>query len=254
MDFILLIISLIAALFAGFVNAIAGGGTLITFPVLIALGIPPIAANVTNTTALVPGLIGGIWAQRKDFMLQKWRLLRLLPVTILGGLLGGYLLLNCSETYFATLVPYLILSATTLLIAQPTLKKWLNKRLPHSENSIIRQALIFILLFLSAIYGGYFGAGLGVILMAILGLSYNNSLVTINVLKQALSFSINLAAFIFFIFSDHIIWHLALVMLIGSISGGYIGGKVVNKMNSNILRWIIIIVGFGVGVAFLIKQ
>lgn len=253
MDYTTLIISLIAALFAGFVNAIAGGGTLITFPILIALGIPPVAANVTNTTALVPGLIGGIWAQRKDFSLQKWRILRLLPITIIGGLFGGFLLLNCSETYFSALVPYLILSATALLIIQPTLKKWLNTRLPHSENSKIRHTLIFILLIISAIYGGYFGAGLGIILMAILGLSYNNSLVTINVLKQALAFSINLSAFIFFIFSDQIIWHLALIMLIGAISGGYIGGKVVNKMNSNILRWIIIIVGIGVGVTFLIK-
>lgn len=253
MDFLTLLISLIAALLAGFVNAIAGGGTLITFPVLIALGIPPIAANVTNTTALVPGLIGGIWAQRKDFASQKWRIIRLFPVTIIGGLIGGYLLLNSSENSFSALIPYLIFSATTLLILQPTLKKWLNKRLPHADNSKIRHIGISLLIFLSAIYGGYFGAGLGVILMAILGLSYDNSLTTINVLKQALSFVINISAFLFFIFSDQIIWHLALLMLIGSISGGYIGGKLVNKMNTNILRWIIILVGFGVGVCFLIK-
>lgn len=253
MEFIYFSLAFIAAVVAGFVNAIAGGGTLLTFPVLLAIGVPPISANITNTTALVPGLIGGMWAQRKEFITQKRRIILLLPVTIAGGLMGGYLLLNTSEKSFSLLIPYLILTATLLLILQPTLKKWLNKQLPHKTDNHFKNIIIAVLILISALYGGYFGAGLGVILMAILGLSFNNSLTTINVLKQALSFVINISATIYFLFSSKIIWSLALIMIIGSISGGYIGGKLVTKMNSDLLRWIIIAVGLSVGIYYLIR-
>ena len=244
-------IAIFAALIAGFVNAIAGGGTLLTFPVLLSLGIAPIAANVTNTMALVPGLIGGMWAQRKDFITQKKRIILLLPFSIIGGLIGGYLLLNTNEKVFSNLVPYLILMATGLLILQNVIKKWLVKRSGNTVRGYKSKAFIALLILLSAIYGGYFGAGLGVILMAVLGLSFNNSMTAINVLKQAISFSINIAASIYFIFSNKIIWSIAFTMIVGAILGGYLGGKVVTKLNPNILRWIIISVGLSVGIYYL---
>lgn len=248
-----LIIASMAAVVAGFINAIAGGGTLLTFPTLIALGIAPITANITNTIALVPGLIGGMWAQRKDFITQRKRILLLLPFSVTGGLLGGYLLLHTSEKLFSNLVPYLILLATLILILQVPIKKWLVKRNPERIKSQKTRLFIALLILISATYGGYFGAGLGVILMAVLGLTFDNSLIVINVLKQAISFSINISASIYFLFSDKINWWLALPMAASAILGGFLGGKVVTKLNPNILRWIIVTVGLTVGTYYLLK-
>lgn len=253
MSIVSIIIATCAAVFAGFINAIAGGGTLLTFPVLLSLGIAPVVANVTNTIALVPGLIGGIWAQRKDFLSQKKRIILLLPFSVGGGLLGGFLLLHTKEKTFSLLVPYLILLATSLLILQVPIKNWLKKRNNATSNGHVRKIIIAILILFAAIYGGYFGAGLGVILMAVLGLSFDNSLITINVLKQAISFSINISASIYFIFSDKIIWWLALSMALGAILGGLMGGKLVTKLNTNVLRWLIILVGLTVGFYYLLK-
>jgi uncharacterized membrane protein YfcA len=177
----------VAALLAGFVNAIAGGGTLISFPVLIAIGIPPVAANITNTIALCPGYFGGFIAQRKDLIPQKQRLLKILPVSILGGIAGGLLLLNTSENSFRNLIPYLILLAAMLLALQPVLKKSVETRLQKSARHKSKNALMLLVIFIAAIYGGYFGAGLGVILLATLGLLIDDSLVKLNALKQVIS-------------------------------------------------------------------
>ena len=126
----------LAAVAAGFINAMAGGGTLVSFPVLLAVGISPIVANVTNTVALVPGTIGGMWAQRDAFRSQYQRLLKLLPVSIVGGVAGGLLILNTSEDAFKSLIPYLILGATLLLGFQIRIKNWVTSRIgqAHSEH------------------------------------------------------------------------------------------------------------------------
>jgi len=243
----------LAAVAAGFINAIAGGGTLISFPVLIAIGIPPIAANITNTIALCPGYFGGVFAQRKDFLTQKKRLWKILPVSITGGIAGGLILLNSSEKSFDTLIPFLILLATILLAFQTTLKKWIEARLEKSLHLKSNNFLMLILIFLAAIYGGYFGAGLGVILLAILGLVIDDSLTKLNALKQAISLSINIAAAIYFSFSGKVEWLIVAVMLFGSVSGGILGGQLAGKIKPEILRWTIVIIGVAVAVIYFTK-
>lgn len=248
-----LIIAGIAALGAGFVNAIAGGGTLITFPTLIALGLPPITANITNTVALSPGFLGGTFAQRKDFESQKQRLFKILPVCVAGGIVGGVLLINNSESTFKTLIPYLLLIATFFLAIQVPLKKLISSKSTKETPVFLKNFGMYALLFLASVYGGYFGAGLGVILMAILGLIINETLTKLNVLKQAISFCINGTAAIYFSFTGQVEWTFAFVMVFGSISGGMIGGKLAGKINPEILRWIIVAVGVTLSVYYFWK-
>jgi len=233
-----------AAFTAGLINAVAGGGTLVSFPVLLALGIPPVTANITNALALCPGFFGGIFAQRKEFKFQKKRLLQILPVCMVGSFIGGYLLIHSDEQSFRVLIPYLILLATILVAVQVPVKQWLQ-----AKEHVFRSALpvtggTFLLLFLSSVYGGYFGAPFSVIVIAVLGLLYNDSLASLNVLKLAISFGVNVTASIFFILSGSIEWLIVLIMSIGSIIGGIAGGSIVEKLNPDTFRWII--VGFGI--------
>jgi hypothetical protein len=237
------LIEFFAACIAGILNAVAGGGTLVSFPVLIALGIPPITANITNTLALCPGYFGGIIAQRKEFKTQKNRLWQIILLSILGGLIGGFLLVHSDEQSFRILIPYLILFATLLLVLQVPIKRWIQYRSDtHSPRSSVQYGG-FLLLFLSSVYGGYFGAGVSVIVIAVLGLLYDDSLASLNILKLAISFSVNVTAAVFFIFSGTIEWLIVLVMSVGSILGGLLGGTLVEKINPDLFRWVIICVG-----------
>jgi hypothetical protein len=242
-----------AALAAGFVNAIAGGGTLISFPALVAIGIPPVAANITNTIALCPGYFGGITAQRKDLLTQKQRLYKILPVGVAGGIAGGLLLLNTSENSFRTLIPYLILVATLLLAFQPMLKKFVEARLQQSIHHHKKNIVVLLVVFMAAIYGGYFGAGLGVILLAVLGLLIDDSLVKLNALKQAISLSVNVSAAVYFSFSEQVNWPVAIVMFFGSIVGGLFGGKTATVVRPVILRWAVVVIGLTVALVYLFK-
>jgi uncharacterized protein len=243
-----------AAVAAGFINAMAGGGTLVSFPVLLALGISPVVANVTNTVALVPGTIGGMWAQRSDFQSQYRRLLKLLPVAIIGGVGGGLLILNTSEDAFRSIIPYLILLATLLLAAQSKIKNWVAARIGHAHAEHHNPLFMMGPVFLAAIYGGYFGAGLGVILMAVLGLVTDESMTRLNFLKQALGFAINLAAAIYFAFSGKVDWMIAFVMMFGFILGGFMGGKLAGKIKPEILRWIVVSAGLIASAIFFLKE
>jgi len=247
------ILIFLAALAAGFINAIAGGGTLVSFPILLAVGISPVVANVTNTVALVPGTIGGMWSQRKDFKSQYQRLLKLLPVAIVGGVAGGLLILNTSEDAFKNMIPYLILLATLLLAAQIKIKNWVIERIGHAHTEHHNPLVMMSLVFLAAIYGGYFGAGLGVILMAVLGFVTDDSMTRLNFLKQALGFAINLAAAIYFAFSGKVDWMVALVMIFGSLLGGLVGGKLAGKMKPEVLRWLVVSAGLIAATIFFLK-
>jgi len=248
------ILIFLAAMVAGFINAIAGGGTLVSFPTLLAIGISPVVANVTNTVALVPGTIGGMWSQRKDFKSQYKRLLKLLPVAIVGGIAGGLLILNTSESSFRSLIPYLILGATLLLGFQVRIKNWVVSRIGQAHTEHHNPIIMLALVFAAAIYGGYFGAGLGVILMATLGLVTDDSLTRLNFLKQALGFAINLAAAIYFAFSGKVDWMIAFIMIFGSLAGGLIGGKLAGKMKPELLRWIVVAAGLIASTAFFLKD
>src|SRR5215212_7398437 len=191
----------LAALAAGAVNALAGGGTLITFPILTFLGLPAVAANVTNTVALCPGYFGGTLAQWNDLRGQKDRLWLIVPASIAGGVLGGFLHLQTGERLFRELVPYLILLASTLLAIQDPVRAWLTRRFGQGHSRTGHEKLTWLPVGLASVYGGYFGAGLSVIVLSALGLTLEDSLTRLNALKQAVAFSVNLAAAFFFLFS-----------------------------------------------------
>jgi hypothetical protein len=243
----------LAALAAGAVNALAGGGTLITFPLLTAVGIPAVAANVTNTVALCPGYLGGTMAQAKDLKDQKRRLYILIPVSVLGGVLGGILLLNTGEKLFRELVPWLILMASGLLAVADPVRNWLQRRAAKNGEAKDMTVGAILPVGLAAVYGGYFGAGLSVIVLAVLGLTINDSLTRLNALKQAIAFSVNTAAAIFFVFSGNVIWPVALVMAVFALVGGNLGGRLAGRIKPSTLRKLVVVIGVTVSIIYFIK-
>jgi uncharacterized protein len=243
----------LAAVAAGAVNALAGGGTLITFPTLIAIGIPPIAANVTNTIALCPGYLGATCAQSRDLQGQKKRMVRLLTAGAAGGIIGGILLLNTGERVFRTLVPFLILLASGLLAFQEPARSWLTRRAGETTAKPIKETWAVLPVLLAAIYGGYFGAGLSVIVLSVLGLTINDSLTRLSASKQAIAFSTNLAAALFFLFSGRVVWSVALVMAAGAILGGVLGGLLAGRINPIALRRIVVSIGVVVALVYLLR-
>jgi len=243
----------LAAIVAGMFNALAGGGTLITFPTLLSIGLTPVVANVTNTIALCPGFLGGTLAQAGDLKNQKKRLWLAVPAALLGGLTGGFLLLRTSEKLFANLVPFLILLAASLLALQNPLRNWLTRRQTQAPARYIPETWIFLPVFLGAIYGGYFGAGLSIIMLAVLGLMLNDNLTRLNALKQSIGFSANIAAALLFAFSGKINWSIAAVMMIAALLGGLLGGRLASRVKPNVLRWIVVTIGFIVGMVYLVK-
>ncbi len=243
----------VAAIAAGMINALAGGGTLITFPVLIAVGLPAVTANVTNTVALCPGYLGGTLAQSKDLKDQKKRLWIALPAAVLGGLVGGILLLQTGEKLFTNLVPFLILLASSLLAIQNPVRGWLTLRQEKGKSKPASELWAFIPVFLGAIYGGYFGAGLSVIVLAVLGLIINDNLTRLNALKQGIAFATNIAAALFFVFSGKVNWMVAVVMAVGALFGGALGGRLASKIKPAALRWVVVTIGFTVGIIYLVR-
>lgn len=243
----------LAALAAGAINALAGGGTLITFPVLIAMGVPSVASNVTNTVALLPGYLGGTLAQWDDIKSQVRRLWLILPASLIGGLLGGILLVFTGEKVFRQIVPYLILLACLLLAVQDPVRAWLVRRAEKQGKGQVSEFWSTIPIGLAAIYGGYFGAGLSVIVLAALGLTMDESLTKLNALKQAVAFSVNVAAAIFFLFSGKVVWSAVLVMAVCALLGGWLGGKLAGKVKPATLRWLVVSIGVVVAVIYLIR-
>ncbi len=241
----------LAAAAAGAVNAIAGGGTLITFPTLTAVGIPAVAASITNTVALTPGYLGATMAQWQDLKGQERRLLFLVPASVLGGVLGGLLLLNTGERVFRALVPFLILGASLLLAVQDPVRNWVKKR--QGEHAAASEAWAMLPVGLASVYGGYFGAGLSVIVLAVLGLVLTDNLTRLNALKQAVAFSVNVAAAIFFLFSGQVVWPAAAVMAVGALLGGVIGGKLAGRIKPITLRRVVVTIGIIVSILYFIN-
>jgi uncharacterized membrane protein YfcA len=238
-----------AALTAGAVNAIAGGGSLITFPALIAGGMSPVTASLTNTVALCPGYIGATLAQRGDLVGQRRRLVMLVPVTAAGGVLGALLLLRTGDAAFSAIVPYLILLAAVLLAAQNHLRTWLVRYATggHSE------AWAMLPIGLTAVYGGYFGAGMGVMMLAAFSVVLGDTLTRLNALKQAISLAINVGAAIVFVFSGEVDWPIAVVMFAGSLAGGALGGLFASRIPPGVLRWTVVVLAVVVAVIYLAK-
>jgi hypothetical protein len=247
-----LLLAGLAAIAAGLVNALAGGGTLITFPMLVFLGIPPVTANVTNTVALCPGYFGGTFAQRDDLRGQGKRLWLILPAGVVGGVLGGFLLLRTGEKLFSDIVPYLILLASVLLAVQDAVRAWLTRRLGESHRTL--ESWTWLPVGLASVYGGYFGAGLGVMLLSALGLTVNDSLTRLNALKQAVSFIVNVAAAVFFLFSGRVEWTVAGVMAVGALLGGVIGGKLAGRVKPSTLRWTVVVIGVVISIVYFLRN
>jgi len=249
-----LLLVTLAAVGAGLVNALAGGGTLITFPALLAVGVPAVAANVTNTIALTPGYLGATLAQRRDLAGQRPRLVLLLPAALAGGLAGGLLLLATSERTFQELVPYLILLASALLAAQKPVRAWVLRRLATAAGGAQRPrgSAALLPVAVAAVYGGYFGAGLSVILLAVLALALDDTLTRLNALKQSLAFAANTAAAVLFVFSGRAVWPVAGVMAAGAVAGGVLGGRLASRVRPETLRWAVVAIGTVVGVFYLL--
>jgi uncharacterized protein len=243
----------LAAFAAGIVNALAGGGTLISFPTLIAIGIPEVAANITNTVALCPGYVGGTLAQKKDLAGQGRRLWRLLPAGIAGGIAGALLLLVASPDMFAVLVPFLILFASLLLAVQDRVRDWIRQHAGKRGTGRDGVDRAILPVGLTAVYGGYFGAGQSVIILSVLGLFVDDTLTRLNALKQSITLSSNVAAAIFFLFSGMIVWPVAVVMAAGALAGGAVGGRFAGRIHPGLLRWTVVIIGIIVGTALLLR-
>ncbi len=243
----------LAAAAAGMVNALAGGGTLITFPTLVAVGIPAVAATVTNTVALCPGYFGATLAQSNDLRGQKKRLWIVLPAGVVGGLAGGILLLNTGEKLFTQLVPFLILLASGLLAVQDPVRAWLTRRAAQAGSATASEKWAILPVGLAAVYGGYFGAGLSVIVLAVLGLTLEDMLTRLNALKQGIAFSVNIAAAIFFVFSGKVVWPVALVMAVGALLGGSLGGRLAGRIKPATLRWTVVVIGVVVAILYLVR-
>ena len=233
----------LAALAAGAVNALAGGGTLITFPTLTAVGIPAIAANITNTVALCPGYLGATFAQSGDLQGQKSRLWLLLPAGAIGGIIGGILLLNTGERVFRALVPFLILLASGLLAVQDPGRTWLAR---HSKHSTPRKASENWAAFpvgLAAVYGGYFGAGIGIMMLAMLGLLGGRDIHRMNGVKVVLGAVINAVASLVFLGANAVDLPAAGVMALGAIVGGLGGAGLARRADPRKVRWLIVAIG-----------
>ncbi len=254
-----------AALAAGAVNALAGGGTLVTFPVLVALGLPPVSANVTNTVALLPGYLGGAWSQRSVLARsdQRGRLALLLPAAAAGGLAGALLLLFGDERIFRFLVPYLILLASGLLAFGERIKRGLAarqvarggvgpERMAGHPAGPSRTAVLAIAF--ASVYAGYFGAGASVIVLATLGIALDGPLSELNAVKQAVSLLGNLAAALFFSISGKVDWSFAAVMAVSALAGGTLGGTIAGRIKGPALRAAVVAVGIAIGAYYLVRR
>jgi uncharacterized membrane protein YfcA len=252
------LLAALGALGAGLVNALAGGGTLISFPMLTAVGVPALAANITNTVALSPGYLGATLAQATDLRGQGRRLWIVVPAGVLGGIAGGLLLLNTGERLFQELVPFLILAAALLLAVQDPVRAWLLKRTAGKAGAGTNatgsgEGWTALPVGLAAVYGGYFGAGLSVIVLAVLGLVLNDNLTRLNALKQAVAFATNIAAALFFVFSGQVVWSMAAVMAVGALVGGAIGGRLAGRIKPATLRAVVVVIGVAVAILYLLR-
>jgi uncharacterized membrane protein YfcA len=228
------------------------GGTLITFPALIALGVPPVVANVTNTVALSPGYLGGVLAQRRDLNGQGRRLLILVPAAVIGGLAGAVILLLTNAVIFRVIVPILILLGSALLIVQVRIRDWIRHRYQEPEKWTGDGWFGTLSVALASVYGGYFGAGLSGVVLAVLGLSFDESLTRLNALKQCIALAANVAAAAIFLFSGTVLWTFAVVMAVGALAGGAMGGMVAGWIDPSHLRWVVAAIGIVVGIALLL--
>jgi len=248
---------LLAGIGAGTINTIVGSGTLITFPVLLALGLPPVTANVSNTLGLVPGSLSGAIGYRAELAGQRPRLIRLGTASLFGGLTGAVLLTQLPGKAFDAIVPALILIALVLVVLQPRVARAMAARRaagttadrgtsadPAGHGSTAGVGpLLLTGVYLAGVYGGYFGAAQGVLLLALMGMLLADDMQRINAAKNVLALIVNGVAAVFFLFSSHIDWTAVLLIAVGSAAGGQLGAKVGRRLPPYALRALIVAVG-----------
>jgi uncharacterized protein len=238
-----------AGLGAGTVNVIVGSGSLITFPTLLALGYPPVLANVSNNVGLVPGSVSAVYAYRRELVGQRSRMLTLGSASLVGGLTGAVVLIALPHSVFKAVVPVLVLIAALLMAVQPRVSRWLADR---GERHLHGGAPLVIGVFLTGIYGGYFGAAQGVILMSLLAIFIEDDLQRLNGTKNGLALVVNAIAGVVFILVTHISWSVAALIAAGSVIGGQLGGHYGRRLPTAALRICVVVVGLAVSVVLFV--
>jgi uncharacterized membrane protein YfcA len=242
-----------ASLIAGVINALAGGGSFISFPAMLAIGVPPIQANATNTVALWPGQLASVFALHTD--LRRDLLAVVVTASVLGGISGAFVLLHTPQITFMHMVPWLLLTASLLFWISGPVSRWLRRRSaePHVPRTPAMIPL-FLTIFPVTFYIGYFGAGAGFLLMsalALFGVEEMNSLNSLKVLAACLS---NFCAVVTFIFGGAIVWHYCLVSMVFAGIGGYVGAQYARRMNPAVLRTIVVVTGCTMAAYFFWRQ
>jgi uncharacterized membrane protein YfcA len=244
---------LASALAAGMINAVAGGGTLLTFPALLRV-LDPVVANATSTVALVPGSLAGAWGYHHEVRQIKHWLLLLAPSCVLGGAVGSLLVTRLDPHVFEVAIPWLILGAAVLFMAQPLIARLIG--IKHEERHPSRKMQIGVIgfQFLVAVYGGYFGAGIGILMLSALGLMGISDIHRMNALKTVLAALINAVSVVVFVWDEKVRWSYGLSMAVAAIAGGYLGARVARRLDRNLVRWIVIVIGFGMAAHYFYKQ
>jgi uncharacterized membrane protein YfcA len=238
----------LAAVAAGAVNSIAGGGTLFTFSALLAAQVPSVVANATSTVALVPASLAGAWGYRKELhTVRRWVVPLMVP-SLAGGLVGSLLVAQLPPSYFDALVPWLLLTAALLFLFQP----FLSRQTAHAAPKPHAVAAVVGFQFLVAVYGGYFGAGIGILMLSSLGLMGLSDIHAMNGLKNFLAVGINGISVAVFVVSGLVRWDLVALMMPAAILGSYAGARLARRLDRGVVRWIVIAIGFGLAVYYFI--
>ena len=240
----------LAGIAAGTINTVVGSGTLVTFPTLLAFGYPPVVATMSNAVGLVPGNISGTWGYRRELRGQWDRLRWQLPGSLLGALTGAWLLLHLPETTFKKVVPVLLVFALILVIAQPRIQAWTRRRAEeagHAHDHVTRTRMVLLVIstYLTGVYGGYFAAAQGIVLIGIMGILLPDSIQRINAAKNILTLVVNVVAAITYtiVAFDRIDWPAAGLIAAGTLIGGFLGAHVGRKLSPGLLRAVIVVLG-----------
>ncbi len=248
MEFSTLALLAAAGFAGGFINAAVGSGTLIVYPALVAAGLAPVSANGTNTAGLSPGNFAAAWAYRRELRERLTELRKPLIAAVIGAAIGATLVVSLPSKVFTSIVPWLVASATVLVAAQPLVVRWLRSR-PQVERRALWPWSGAV-----GVYGGYFGAAQGVMLMAVLGLVYDSDTQRSNAAKNILAATANLTAAVVFAISGAVVWLAALAVAIGSVPGGYVGGRVSRLLPNYVLRALVVLVGVGATVYLVVSR
>jgi uncharacterized membrane protein YfcA len=242
----------VAGIGAGFVNTLAGSGTLLTFPTLLAFGVPPVTANVSNNIGLVPGALSAAWGWREELRHQKRRLLRLAPASLVGGLTGAVLLLVLPAEAFEAVVPVLVALGLVLVAVQPWINRRINARATPEREPRDHWTTIPAVA-ATGVYGGYFGAAQGILLVGALGITTGEPVHATNAMKNALSAVVNSVAAVVFIVVADVDWLIVAIIGVGSVVGSLIGSKVGRRLPAALLRGFILVMGTTALVVFLTR-